>query len=126
MQTTPAFCTASAQARAFEREVHGLLAEHVLLLRRRCEDQVRMRVRARTDDRRADRGVAHGGIDIGDLRAVLRSERRRGLAVHIDDILEAHARLPREIGRVNLANAPCSEYRHVNRHSRLSPWILLR
>ncbi len=98
MHTTPAFATASAQARARASVRSTGFSQNTCFF---CAADCRIRSACvsvlEQIDRRADRRIAHRAVDVRDLRAVLRGERGRGLAVHVDDVLQPHARLPREI-----------------------------
>ena len=106
MQVTPARATASAHVlRARDREVDRLFAEDLLAGRRRREDQVGVGVGVRADQHRADRLVGEHLRGRRRLRAVLGGERRRGLAVGVDHVLEPRAGLARDVARVDLADA---------------------
>ncbi|ABA49379.1 hypothetical protein BURPS1710b_1837 [Burkholderia pseudomallei 1710b] len=113
-----------ARAGALERQIDGLLAEHVLARARGADDQLGVRIGARADHRCADRRVAERAVDVGRLRAVLRGERGRRVAVHVDHVLQAHAGPAREIARMNAADAPGAEHGDVDRRCCVSHRIL--
>ena len=88
-----------------QREIDRFLAEDVLPGCGRLEDQVRVGVGRRSDHHGLNRRIAHRRVLIGHRCAESLGEARRGLCIHVDDVLEHDAGLPDEIAAVDRADA---------------------